>query len=233
MADITTIWAGLLTEEDREVIALGGYGKPRGCGRRPALLMIDPQWNYVGENAPAAESLRVFPSSVGRRAWEAVPATCRLLDSARAAGIPVIYTRMVQKDLRFDPFQDKADRKRDSYLEGHRGVEFIPELAPRPGELVIDKRFASVFWGTPVLSYLVRLGVDTLLFAGGTTSGCVRSAVVDAVTNSFRAVVVADCCFDRISVSHRVALLDIWLKYGDVLWCEDAVNYLQGFRSDQ
>lgn len=226
MTDVTSLWSDLLSDDDRTVIALGGYGKRRGWGEKPALILVDPQWNYLGLDAPLPESLRTFPSGAGQRAWKAVPTIRRLLDAARAAAIPVIFTQLVQRNLALDTFQDKADRPRDSYLIGHKGVEFIPELAPQPGELVIEKQFASVFWHTPLLSYLVKLGVDTLIFAGGTTSGCLRSAVVDAATNSFRPVVVADCCFDRLDISHRVALLDIWLKYGDVVTSDEAISHL-------
>lgn len=228
MTDVTSLWADLLSEDDRTVISLGGYGKQRGWGDRPALIMVDPQWNYLGLDAPLPESLAKFPSGAGPRAWAGVPHTRRLLDAARAAGIPIIFTQLIQRNLELDTFQAKADRPRDSYLAGHQGVEFVPELAPQPGELVVEKQFASVFWHTPLLSYLVKLGIDTLLFAGGTTSGCLRSAVVDAATNSFRPIVVADCCFDRLEISHRVALLDIWLKYGDVIESTEAIAHLSG-----
>jgi nicotinamidase-related amidase len=167
---------------------------------------------------------------VGEAAWRAVPRIQGLLAAARAAGVPVVFTRQVQKDLAFDAFAAKAARDGANYLEGSRGVRIVEELAPRAGEPVVDKGYASAFYGTPLLSLLIKLRADTLIVAGGTTSGCVRAFCVDAVSRSFNVGVVADAVFDRISASHKAALLDLWMKYCDVLTAEEAGRYLERAR---
>jgi nicotinamidase-related amidase len=68
--------------------------------------------------------------------------------------------------------------------------------------------------------------VDTLIVAGGTTSGCVRATCVDAISRNFDVAVVEDCVYDRISVSHKVALLDLWMKYCDVISHQEVVQYI-------
>jgi nicotinamidase-related amidase len=103
----------------------------------------------------------------------------------------------------------------------------VDEIAPKEGDLVINKSYASAFYGTPLLSYLIKLKVDTLIVAGGTTSGCVRAACVDAVSRNFDAAVLEDCVYDRITISHKVALLDLWMKYCDVISGQEAVRYVQ------
>ena len=100
----------------------------------------------------------------------------------------------------------------------------VDKLAPERGDLVIDKSYSSAFYGTPLLSFLIKLRADTLIVTGGTSSGCIRATCVDAVTRNFNVAVVEDCVYDRISVSHKVALLDLWMKYCDVITSEEAIN---------
>jgi maleamate amidohydrolase len=67
---------------------------------------------------------------------------------------------------------------------------------------MIYKERASCFFGTPLIAYLTKLGIDTLLICGESTSGCVRATTVDAYSYGFHPVVVEDCTFDRSSLSH-------------------------------
>ena len=84
----------------------------------------------------------------------------------------------------------------------------------------------SAFFGTPLLPYLVQHGVDTLVIAGGTTSGCVRATTVDAATLGFRVGVVEEGVFDRFEISHNVALFDLNAKYADVMTLDQIETYL-------
>jgi nicotinamidase-related amidase len=91
---------------------------------------------------------------------------------------------------------------------------------------VILKDKPSVFFGTPLMSYLHELQVDTLLVVGTTTSGCVRATVVDAFSYNFKVVVVEECVFDRGQISHKVNLFDMQAKYADVVPLDAALGYL-------
>jgi nicotinamidase-related amidase len=220
------IWDDILTPADREVIRRGGYGNPRGLGERPALLIVDAQYNYAGADKPILEQIQEWPSGVGESAWRAIERLRPLLRAFREKKRPVIYTRQVQKNIPFDGFAAKTARNSSQYLEGSKGTFVVDAIAPREGDGVIDKSYASAFYGTPLLSVLIKLKVDTLIVAGGTTGGCVRASCVDAISRNFDVAVVEDCVYDRISVSHKVGLLDLWMKYCDLISCEEAVLYV-------
>ena len=65
---------------------------------------------------------------------------------------------------------------------GHKGNEIVAEVAPQPGDVFIEKRKPSAFFGTPLMSYLTNMGADSLILTGTTTSGCVRASAVDALS---------------------------------------------------
>ncbi|WP_273525086.1 isochorismatase family protein [Mailhella massiliensis] len=221
------VWTKYLTEDDRLVIEKGGYGKRRGLGQRPMLVVIDAQYNYVGEDRPVGEQLDEWPSGGGAAAWAAIRRIRPLVELARGAGVPVLFTRNVQKNLAFDSFGTKSQRDQSRYVEGHRGTFIVDELTPVSGDLTLDKAYASIFYGTPLLSWLVKLRIDSLILVGGSTSGCVRASAVDAVTRNFNVAVVEDCVYDRISISHAAGLLDMWMKYCDVMNSEEAAAYIR------
>lgn len=145
--------------------------------------------------------------------------------------IPTIYTRNVQKKtINFDSFAVKAERDNSKYIDGRPEAQIVSELEPESKDLVVDKSYASAFFGTPLISYLVKMGVDTLIIVGGSTSGCVRATAVDAVTHNFNVAVVEDCVYDRIELSHKAGLLDLWMKYCDVSPSEEINDYLKQFQ---
>jgi nicotinamidase-related amidase len=77
------------------------------------------------------------------------------------------------------------------------------------------------------VSYLNELDVDTVIVTGTTTSGCVRASVVDAACHNYYVGIVEDCCFDRFDISHRVSLMDMHAKYGQVISLTAAQEYLR------
>ena len=222
------VWESALTEVDRLVIEKGGYGQKRGFGKSPAFVIIDAQYNYIGENKPIEEQLDEWPSGGGENAWAAIEKIKELKDLATSKNIPIIYTRNVQKrTINFDSFAVKAKRDNTKYVDGNPASEIIKELAPSENDLVVDKSYASAFFGTPFISYLIKMGIDTLILVGGSTSGCVRATAVDAVTHNFNVAVIEDCTYDRIQLSHKAGLLDLWMKYCDVIKSEDVIRYFK------
>jgi len=225
------VWEDALTEVDKLVIEKGGYGQRRGFGKKPAFVIIDAQYNYVGANKPIEEQLEEWPSGGGEEAWRSIDIIKHLKEQADDVDIPVIYTRNVQKQTTsFDSFAVKAKRDNTQYIDGSRGSQIVDELAPNENDLIVDKSYASAFFGTPFISYLIKMGVDTLILVGGSTSGCVRATAVDAVTRNFNVAVVEDCTYDRIELSHKAGLLDLWMKYCDVIKSDEVGNYFSSFK---
>lgn len=225
---MTRIWEDALTETDRIVIEKGGYGKSRGLGKKPLLVIIDAQHNYIGADLPIQEQLTEWPSGGGALAWDGIRQIKKLKEVAKENGIPVLYTRNVQKKTtKFDSFATKTKRDNTKYIDGNPAADIVVEIAPDEDDMVIDKSYASAFFGTPLISYLIKMDVDTLIIVGGSTSGCVRATAVDAVTHNFNVAVVEDAVFDRIELSHKAGLLDLWMKYCDVEKVDKIMDYMK------
>jgi len=223
------IWDKYLTEQDRMVYEAAGFGKTVGFGSRPALLIIDVQYRTCGEKPePILDAIKKCKTACGESGWNAVNNIKGILDFARPKGIPIIYPTVERKD-RFDAgrWKDKIPAIADSpSLIGGRGVEIIEEVAPQEGDIVVSKRYASAFFGTPLMTYLNDLDVDTLLITGCTTSGCVRATVVDGFSYGFKVTVAEDAVYDRGEVSHVINLFDISSKYADVIPTEEVITYI-------
>jgi maleamate amidohydrolase len=224
------MWDDVLTERDKLVFAAAGYGKRQGFGRRPAVLVVDVNYNFVGDvPEPILDSIKKYRNSCGEEGWEAVGRIRKLLDAARAASVPILYSTAParQTSLTAGRWHGKNSRgTEDFHSPAQHGNEIVREIAPQDGDIVIRKDKPSVFFGTPLMSYLHELQVDTLLVAGTTTSGCVRATVVDAFSYNFKVVVVEECVFDRGQTSHKINLFDMQAKYADVVPLEAALGYL-------
>lgn len=228
-------WDRFLTAQDREVFAGSGYGARQGFGRRPCLLVIDVTVGFVGDRAlPAVESNREWPDSCGAVGWAAVRRITELLDAARGAGVPVVYTTGMEPTPDGIGSGRWADKNSRWGEPGRRAGanDVAPDIVPQDGEMVIRKPKPSAFYASGLLAYLIDLGVDQLIVCGAVTSGCVRATVVDGFSHNFRIAVVEEATFDRGEASHAINLFDMDMKYADVIPTEAAVAYLSGMRGD-
>jgi len=222
-------WEDILSERDRRVIEASGHGARRGFGKRPVVLVVDAQLHFVGLKSDIFTSVAAYPTSVGEEAWRAVEHIKQLIGDARSCGVPVIYSRSGIKagEERFDSFARK--RKQADVTKGvpSLDVDIVTEIGPRSDEVVVEKRYPSAFFGTPLMSFLHACAADTILLVGFTTSGCVRATCVDAMSYNFCVGVVADGCADRLHIAHKASLLDMSMKYADVITLGEALTYLQ------
>lgn len=214
------IWEDLLSDRDRQVIEKAGYDEAgasswesRGAGTSPVVLVIDMQRLVVGEDVPILEAIEEYRTAMGEIAWDAIDHIAPLLETARGAGVPVVYTRVVPTSY------DDPD---------HEDLDIVAPVAPEAGEAVIDKSYASAFYGTDLLSRLVRGGHDSVIIVGNSTSGCVRATAIDAKQNGLSVVLPQECLFDRIEASHKIALLDLWMKYAEVRERAEVEDWLGG-----
>ena len=225
-----SIWDDVVPASERSIYEIGGWGKRMGFGSSPAVLVVDVNYDFVGDYPePILESIKRWRYSCGEVGWDGMRAIARLLAAARAQAVPVIYTTA---DHRADGLDYGRDRDKNfrtgepTSVIGAKGPEIPREIAPLACDIVISKKKASAFFGTPLASYLIDLGIDTLLVTGVSTSGCVRASVVDGHAYNFRMCVVEEATFDRSVVAHKVNLFDMHMKYGDVVSLEETCRYL-------
>jgi len=208
-------WDGIISEEEQRRYRAAGFGKPSGIGKRPALLVIDVQYRTVGTRPmPFWQAIEEFPTSCGEQAWQAVSNIQKLLEEFRARAWPVLYPHVAPKQAT-DGGRLAQKVPAIMNIPAH-GYDFVEQVGPRSGDVLLPKKHPSAFFGTPLVSHLIDLQADTLVVTGCTTSGCVRSSVVDAFSLNFRVLVPEDAVYDRSSVSHAVNLFDMAEKYADV-----------------
>jgi nicotinamidase-related amidase len=210
-------WDGIISEEEIRRYRKAGFGGTGGIGLRPALLIIDVQYRTVGTTPkPYWEAIEEYPTSCGDVGWAAVGRIAPLLALFRAKGFPVLYPHVAPKNSATDGGRLAAKIPSIMGINA-KGYEFVEEIAPRDGDVLLPKKHPSAFFGTPLVSHLVDQQVDTLVITGCTTSGCVRSSVTDAFAYNFKVIVPEDCVYDRAPTSHAVNLWDMDGKYADVM----------------
>lgn len=184
-----------------------------------ALIVVDMQNVYLRE--PYFCGITETPAPFAA----AIPGTVRLVEAAREVGVPVIFTRYVY-------LPDNADRldarPRVPVPPGYRTLEFgspeieiIPELKPKPEEIVIDKSRTSSFYGTRLEPYLTARRIRNLVISGITTSVCLESTVRDASERGYQTYVIEDAAGEAELSCHWHALYTMEWIYGTVCTVED------------
>ena len=235
------VWNKFLTERDKQVFGAAGYGERAGFGERPAVLVIDVNYNFTGDKPePILDSIKRWPNSCGEDAWDSMRDIKRLLEAARSKGLPVIYTTGTLRPDGWDraswAWKNSRTGEWASQHEGHGsnldGNEINPEIAPEPQDIVIRKLKPSGFHGTPLKSFLTHLKADSLLMVGTTTSGCVRASVIDAFSENYRVALVEEGCFDRSEASHAINLCDMNAKYADIVSTDETIEFIEGLEDE-
>jgi maleamate amidohydrolase len=187
-------------------------------GSRPAVLVVDFSRGFTDPG-----------STMGSDLTGEVEATKRLLDLARAKGIPVVFTTIgFESNLKDGSLWLQKAPGLAELQVGGKWVEIDPRLERGDDEVVILKKGASAFFGTNLPSVLVSQGVDTIVLCGATTSGCIRATAVDLLQYGYPTLVPRECVGDRAQGPHEANLIDIQAKYADVVPIEDALSYLEG-----
>lgn len=223
------IWDDVVTERDKQIYALGGFGKKGGLGDSPAIVVIDVMYHSVGDKPePIVESVKKYPASCGEEGWQAVFQIRRLIAHARTRGVPIIYvTGIKKKESDFGRYAEKMPGlTRRGPVGIHDSRDIVEEIAPRTGDHHIRKPKSSAFFKTNLHELLDEIGADTVLLTGCTTSGCVRLTAADAFQYDIKAAVIEECVYDRGQASHAVNLWDINAKYADVISIDEAFAYL-------
>jgi maleamate amidohydrolase len=204
-------------KEARDVYAAARLGQRVTLGSRPAVLVVDFSCGFTD---PAC--------ALGSDMTDAVLGTRRLLDAARARGLPVIFTTIGYEPSLKDGglWLQKVPSLGDLQVGG-RWVEIDPRLEPREDETIVLKKGASAFFGTNLPAILVSQGVDSVILCGATTSGCIRATAIDLLQYGYPTLVPRECVADRAQAPHEANLFDIQAKYADVVSLDEALGYVE------
>ncbi len=198
--------------------ATAGFGLTLAPGERPLLLLIDFARAYFDRASPLYAGVESARASAAR-----------LRDAARAAGVPVLFTRVeYSADGHEGGLFWRKIAALQVFVSGNPLGDFTPELAPLPGDEVLTKHFPSAFFDTGLAEYLRDRGIDTLIITGLSTSGCVRATAVDAICNGFVPLVVRDAVGDRDAGVHAANLFDLAAKTAELVGEDQALAYLAG-----
>ena len=194
----------------------------QGLGQRPALVLVDM---IRGFTDPAC--------ALGSESTAVVDANRKLLQAFRERKLPVFFTTVIYRDAE----QAKVFRQRVPALNvltpDSPWVRIDERLAPLPGETIVEKLFASAFFGTELDRLLRAQEVDSLVVTGMTTSGCVRATAVDGLQHGYRVVVPREAVGDRNAAAHAANLFDLNAKYADVFELDEVLSRLVSIRKPQ
>lgn len=216
-------WKALLDEADRAGYAKGKFGLRMGFGKKPAILVVDMTNLFVDPK---------YPNANGDTGVGAIAAFTELIAVARETDTPIFYSR---RDARTKQVQQGVTSLKwgcttdPLWLDDPEADEWPTAIQPRNNELehIIEKSKPSAFFETPLRTQLAYLGVDTLIVGGVSTSGCVRAAVTDAFSCNLRVIVPQECCADRSGISHAVSLIDMDMKFADVMPLSDVIAQMR------
>ncbi len=196
-----------------------GFGNNVGLGQSPALIVVDFLQAFTDPE-----------SALGAAVDDEITAVNLLVDAAHDADLPVYFSSISYSE---DDLGDAGVWPRKiAGLAALRAdtpqVLQDARLHVGAGDEMILKKYASCFFGTDLQTRLHQRHVDTLVVAGCSTSGCVRATVVDACQTGLRAIVALEAVADRSASAHRQSLVDIQMKYGDVLSVAVIATYFEG-----
>lgn len=172
-----------------------------------------------------------------------IPATARLIGGFRAAGLPVIHTRECHKPDLSDLPPAKRNRGAPSLrigdpgplgrilIAGEPGAEIIPELAPLPGETVIDKPGKGAFHATAMAEILQSKGLRQLVFAGVTTEVCVQTTMREANDRGYDALLATDATESYFPAFKQAAIEMIVAQGGIVGWAAPTASVLEALNA--
>jgi ureidoacrylate peracid hydrolase len=176
-----------------------------GRGRYVALLVIDMQNGFCMPDGYFGRAGRDT-----RAARAIIPTVASLMATARAGGVPVLMLRYVlsgdYSDAGLLPELDPEVVHHGGLRAGSWDAQIVDELAPEPGDIVIDKTRYSAFHQTGLRDRLAELDVGSLVVCGVTTNVCVESTVRDAFAHDLHCTVVSDATAEPEPVRHAASL---------------------------
>jgi biuret amidohydrolase len=203
-----------------------------------ALLIIDMQRDFV-EPGGFGEALGNDTSLLRR----VVAPTQKVLEAARAHGLLVVHTREGHRPDLADCPPSKLARGHLArgigdpgpmgriLVRGERGHDIVDELAPVPGEVVVDKPGKGAFYATDLDAVLRNRSITSLIVCGVTTEVCVHTTVREANDRGYECLVVEDCVGSYFPEFQRAALEMIAAQGGIFGWVAPSWAFLGALSS--
>ena len=177
-----------------------------GLGEFPALVVVDMCKAFIDPSSP-----------LGFECSKLIDANVKLVQEFRNRNFPIFFTTtMYRNESEASVFRKKIPAL-NILKPNSNEVSFLEELSPISNEVLIEKKFASAFFQTNLFSILDKTNIDSLVVSGVTTSGCVRATALDSLQHNLLTTVVENCVGDRSNDVHQSNLVDLKLKYADVL----------------
>ena len=192
---------------------------------KTAVVMIDMQRDFI---LPGGFG-ETLGNNVGLLA-AIVPTAKQLLDGCRAAGITVIHTKECHRPDLADCPPSKLTRGNPTLrigdaaamgrilIDGEEGSDFVPELAPQPGDIVLTKPGKGAFYATPLGEILRLKGITHLLFGGVTTEVCVQTTMREANDRGYECLMVEDATESYFPEFKAATLAMVRAQGGIVGW---------------
>ncbi|MHB8566970.1 MAG: cysteine hydrolase family protein [Nitrososphaerales archaeon] len=182
------------------------------------LLVIDMQNDYVHPNG-------IFGKAMGKNILKIrsiIKPLQKLILKCTLAHIRVVYIQSTRTEANCEVNRHKILPPRISgWLGGPKkgtwGADIIKEVRPIRGNIIVEKHRNSAFYRTSLERFLKRKNIDTILFTGIATNGCVESTLRDAFFRDFDVVLIDDCCADQSRMGHLSTLRVVRDFYGAVI----------------
>ena len=184
-----------------------------GLGEFPALVVVDMCKAFIDPSSP-----------LGFECSKLIDANVKLVQEFRNRNFPIFFTTtMYRNESEASVFRKKIPAL-NILKPNSNEVSFLEELSPISNEVLIEKKFASAFFQTNLFSILDKTNIDSLVVSGVTTSGCVRATALDSLQHNFLTIIAEDCVGDRDDSAHKSNLIDLQLKYADVMHSDEIFN---------
>lgn len=192
-----------------------------GFGKNPAVVVVDFQLSFTDSK---------YPIGGFKHIHKAVDETAELLEVARRCNVPVASCFTGYNSSKDMPYW-KIGAVREQFFLDHAGMELDKRIHEPNYDFVFSKSAPSIFFNTPLITFLTKQCVDTVIVTGCTTSGCVRASTIDSFSWGYRTIIPESCVGDADEGPHNDNLRDVGRRYADVTSREDVESYFEDVRS--
>ena len=184
-----------------------------GLGEFPALVVVDMCKAFIDPSSP-----------LGFECSKLIESNIKLVQQFRDRNFPIFFTTTIYRNESEASVFRKKIPALNILRPNSSEVSFLEELSPKSNEMLIEKKFASAFFQTNLFSILDKTNIDSLVVSGVTTSGCVRATALDSLQHNFPTIIAEDCVGDRDDNAHKSNLIDLQIKYADVMRSDQIFN---------